>query len=81
MKFALKTWMNAKVGNWLFALACGVLVIVAVGAKLRTDELSALADEQLQILLTPVPASASAAGRLAPGSPGSSTAKVANRRL
>lgn len=66
MKRAFKTWMNTKVENWLFALACGLLVIVAVSAKLTTDRVLALVDGALQVLQAANPPAAPAAGRLAP---------------
>ena len=66
MKFAFKTRMNTKVDNWLFALACGLLVVVAVSAKLTTDRVLALADGALQALQTPNPPVAPAPGRSAP---------------
>ena len=58
--------MNTKVDNWLFALACGLLVMVAVSAKLTTDRVLALTDGALQVLQMPNPPEALTAGRLAP---------------
>jgi hypothetical protein len=40
MKFAFKTWMNTKVDNWLFALLCGLLVMVAVSLALTAGRLA-----------------------------------------
>jgi hypothetical protein len=66
MKCAFKNWMNTKVDNWLFALACGLLVMVAVSAKLTTDRVLALTDGALQVLQMPSPPAAPGADRLAP---------------
>jgi hypothetical protein len=55
MKIAWKKRMTMKVPGLLFVAACASLAVLLVGATKLADDLSAVSDEEMKVLGSPVP--------------------------